>query len=248
MQPPDNDQQNPGGNNAPPRRPSGWLIALAIGLAVIVAGSLLLRVAPDALDGRGARVSLSYNLLWLGVLIASLVAGRRLNASKALRHAAIWIAIGAALVLAYSLRHEGAALGGRLFGALVPAQPVAEKNGISVGKSSDGHFRIVARVNGVAVRFLVDTGASEITLSPTDARRAGLLTDRLAYRVPMSTANGVVMAARVQLRDFSLGAIRMANVPAMVSQAPTDTSLLGMRFLGRLGEVKLSGDRLSLVP
>jgi len=111
---------------------------------------------------------------------------------------------------------------------------------------ADGQFVVEARVNGQPVRFMVDTGASDLMLSPADAARLGFDLDTLAYTHPYQTANGRVYGAPVRLGEVAVGPIVLRNVKASVNGAPLDHSLLGMSFLGRLGGFSVDGSRLTL--
>src|SRR3954466_4129647 len=81
-------------------------------------------------------------------------------------------------------------------------------------KASDGHFWAEGQVNGAPVRFLVDTGASNVSLTPADARRLGLDPQALVYDQRVSTAAGDSPAARVTLTSVSVNGVRVANVEA----------------------------------
>jgi len=87
-----------------------WLWFLAAALAVAAAVFWLVRRFPDAVAAREGRVNLTYLLALLGLLTGSLVMHRRASPGSVLRNAAIWIAIGAGLVAAYSFRHEAETL------------------------------------------------------------------------------------------------------------------------------------------
>ena len=109
-----------------------------------------------------------------------------------------------------------------------------------------GHFLVDADVNGVQVRFLVDTGASSVTLTAADAERIGLPVRALDYSARYETANGQILAAPVTLRDMQIGGEEIANVRASVTQAPLNVSLLGMSFLNRLAGYEVSREGLVL--
>jgi aspartyl protease family protein len=109
-----------------------------------------------------------------------------------------------------------------------------------------GHFLIDADVERAKIRFLVDTGATMVVLSPEDARRAGLSEDRLKFSREVSTANGNVRVAPVTLRKFKVGQIVLRDVEAVVNSAPMRVSLLGMSFLRRLDGWQVKGDKLYL--
>src|SRR5690606_7594403 len=102
-------------------------------------------------------------------------------------------------------------------------------------------------VNGTHIRFMVDTGASDVALTAADARRLGIDPQSLAYNTPYQTANGTIYAARVVLDRVTVGGIALRDVRASISQGDgLGTSLLGMSFLGRLDAVEVRGERLVL--
>jgi aspartyl protease family protein len=96
------------------------------------------------------------------------------------------------------------------------------------------------------MRFLVDTGASEVMLSPADARRLGYEPAALAYTRLYQTANGTVRGAPVTIPEIVIGPIRLTNVEASVNEHETEGSLLGMSFLGRLSGYQVNGNTLTL--
>ncbi len=109
-----------------------------------------------------------------------------------------------------------------------------------------GHFLVDGEVERARIRFLVDTGATMVVLSPADAERAGFTPDRLSFSQEVSTANGTVRVAPVTLRKFKVGQIVLRNVDAVVNSAPMRVSLLGMSFLKRLDGWQVKGDKLYL--
>jgi aspartyl protease family protein len=108
-----------------------------------------------------------------------------------------------------------------------------------------GHVIIEAVVNGAPVRFLVDTGASFVTLTPADARAAGLSPRQLAFNQRASTANGEVRIATVTLRELRLGQLTVSEVPAAVIEN-LKISLLGMSFLSRLQSYEMRDGKLTI--
>lgn len=116
----------------------------------------------------------------------------------------------------------------------------------SVRKESDGHFWAEARVNSTHIRFLVDTGASVVALTPNDAKKAGFKPTNLVYNVPISTAGGRVMAARVTLKYVAVGNVSVSNVQAVIIPEGLSHSLLGMSYLGKLQKVEATSHALIL--
>ncbi|HEX5079145.1 MAG TPA: TIGR02281 family clan AA aspartic protease [Geminicoccaceae bacterium] len=109
-----------------------------------------------------------------------------------------------------------------------------------------GHFLVEASVNGVPIDFMVDTGASEIVLSPRDARQLGFTPDQLRFTQEFESANGTVRAAPVELRELRIGQFQLFDLEASVNEAPLPISLLGMSFLRRLSSYEVADGRLIL--
>ena len=217
-----------------------WFLVFAIALAGLIA--YLVSAYPGALGGTGDKANLIY-LVLLGLLFGSSIIGfrgfRRRGGLARLGSTAkaglAWVAIAAVLVLGYSYRHELTGIKNRILGEMAPASPISTGKGrITVRAGANGHFFIDAEVNGKPVRFLVDTGASDIVLSPDDARRVGLDPARLSFTRVYSTANGIVRGAPVTLRSLTVGPLRITDMPASVNGAAMSGSLLGQTFLRRL--------------
>jgi aspartyl protease family protein len=121
-------------------------------------------------------------------------------------------------------------------------------NTITYRANHGGHVLLDAAVNGSSVHFLVDTGATLVTLTTEDARSAGLIDSDLRFTERMSTANGVVQMARVTLREIRLGQLTMEDVDAVVVDSPQrlQTSLLGMSFLKRLDGYEMHDGALTI--
>jgi aspartyl protease family protein len=121
------------------------------------------------------------------------------------------------------------------------APPTPTRNGLAPPSNQlvyradpNGHFFVDAAVNGTTIRFLVDTGATVVALTPDDARAAGVYPAGTGFSQTMSTANGETHAAPTTLRDVRLEQLDVDNVAAVVMEQPMAISLLGMSFLKRL--------------
>lgn len=128
------------------------------------------------------------------------------------------------------------------------APAVASAPSAAVLKGSDGHFWAEGQVNGEPVRFLVDTGATAVALTPTDAERLGFRPQDLDYSYRVTTAGGRSRAAAVTLSSVSVGGARLDDVRALVIEKGLDTSLLGMSYLGRLARFEATREALFLQP
>jgi clan AA aspartic protease (TIGR02281 family) len=131
-----------------------------------------------------------------------------------------------------------------------PPRPVFDVPGDSVVVQADsmGQFEVNASVNGAAVRFVVDTGATFVALTMGDARAAGIDTDRLRFTGHAQTANGIVALAPIMLEDVRIDDVTVHNVLGTVSRDGLRQSLLGMSFLNRLRSYQISGGRLTINP
>ena len=107
-----------------------------------------------------------------------------------------------------------------------------------------GHFYTTGNINGSSVRFLVDTGASMISLGASDARRIGIDASR-GQRGVTNTANGQAVVSRVKLDTVRVGEIVLNNVDALVHQQDMPMVLLGMSFLNRM-EMQRNGETMTL--
>ena len=122
---------------------------------------------------------------------------------------------------------------------------VGEHQEIRIGRSGDGHFYADASVNGKDIRFMIDTGASEIVLTPEDARTAGIAFDPEQGRALGDGASGIVVGQKVVLKSISLGAFAKTDTEvAVVSGAKV--SLLGQSFLAEVDEIVIHRDEMLL--
>lgn len=124
----------------------------------------------------------------------------------------------------------------------------AEGHVTAIPKASDGHFWANAVVNQRAIHFLVDTGATQVVLTPADAQRLGYTAANLNYDQKVITANGQTFAALVTLSTVGVGQSEVHNVEALVVKEGLNTSLLGMSYLGKLSRFEATPSSLILHP
>jgi aspartyl protease family protein len=119
---------------------------------------------------------------------------------------------------------------------------------VALGADPSGHYLADATVNGVAIRVMVDTGATIVALTAETARRLGIAPSSSAVRVGISTANGNVSAGLVKLAHVRLGNVDVYDVDAAVMPpGALSVNLLGMSFLGKLSRFQAGGGQLVLV-
>ena len=182
--------------------------------------------------------NLAYLALLGGAIAFWFFVENREGLGKGLRQIAVWALIFVGVIAAYGLW-------GDVRRTVIPQQSFSETDArIEVPRGADGHYHLTLEVNGVAVPFLVDTGASAVVLSAEDARRVGYDPDTLRYYTSANTANGTVPTAPVRLD--SIGPFGDAGLQAFVNGGQMETSLLGMDYLQRFSNVQIAGDRLIL--
>lgn len=110
---------------------------------------------------------------------------------------------------------------------------------------AQGHFVTTGAINGIAVRFLVDTGATQVSLNNSEAKRLGI--NYIAGQKTLtSTANGVVTTYKVKLDEVRVGNIVLNNVDGLVHAGGTlPIALLGMSFLNRMN-MRRDGEKMVL--
>jgi len=120
-----------------------------------------------------------------------------------------------------------------------------EANVVKLKADGRGHFVTLGSVNGSAVRFLVDTGATMIAMGRSDAERARI--DYLKNGRPSAsmTANGIVRTWVVKLNSVQIAGVTLHNVDAAIHDSELPLALLGMSFLNRM-EMQRDGDTLTL--
>ncbi len=123
--------------------------------------------------------------------------------------------------------------------------PAADGSGkIVMTADHQGHFLTQGTINGTSVRFLVDTGATLISLGASDARRIGIDSSR-GQKGMTNTANGQAVVSKVQLDTVRIGDVTLHQVDALVHQGELPVALLGMSFLNRM-EMLRDGSTMTL--
>lgn len=221
---------------------------LGLGFVALAAVLLLVSLTLPAAANENLRLALALSLLSLIGLGVGLGLGPRTGLAG--RQTLLWAAaiVSAATGLSYfsELRHLVLPATDRQITASARSQAgPAEAGSVTLRAESSGHFFATALVNGTAVEFLVDTGATDVALAPDDAVRLGIDLNNLTYDIPIMTANGQTRAAETELDEIVIGDIRIDHVTVTIPrQGALGQSLLGMGFLKRLSSFSVDSDRL----
>ena len=115
---------------------------------------------------------------------------------------------------------------------------------VILNADSRGHFSTQGTINGASVTFLVDTGASSVTLHASEAARMGIRY-KIGQPMGLSTANGIVPAWRVMFNSVRVGNITLHQIEGLVVESGLEVALLGMSFLNRT-DMKREGQTMTL--
>lgn len=121
-----------------------------------------------------------------------------------------------------------------------------QQHQVTLQRNRSGHYVAPGFINGQSVTFLLDTGATHVSVPADVAKAIGLRAGRPAQ---VSTANGVVQVYQTVLDSVQLGGIEMRNVQASINPyMPDDTVLLGMSFMKQLDMIQQQGTLTLKVP
>ncbi len=234
----------------PPSEPNRRL-RFAIWIGMLVLFALGLWKLATLFPGRAASdIDHAYIIQNIGIvalLSSGLIFSRRIGWGESFRNIAIWTGIAGVLMLAYSYQGEIADAALRVRAELIPSYGVTtDPHQLVLTADENGQFEVFGSVDGAPVQFLVDTGASDIVLSPADAKRLGVDVSQLSFTRAYETANGEGRGAPFTVASLAIGPIRFTNVAISINEAPMSSSLLGAPFFQRLASFEIKGRKLYL--
>lgn len=225
----------------PPRRFGPLFLLLGL---VGVGLWALSRYFPGSVSSGADWQSVAQGLMMV-TIVGSLLLRLRLRTHEALRYILVWAAIAGVLALGYTFRGDLGSAFGRVRAEFAPGYPAqVSPHEMVVTQSETGGFYVMGQVNGQPVRFLADTGASDIVLSPADAGRLGVDVHTLNFTDTAETANGVGRGAPFKAASLQVGPLRFNDVPMQINQAPMSASLLGMDYFRRLDSFQVKDGKL----
>ena len=182
------------------------------------------------------------------VLVVSSLVAQKLPIGKAIKMALMWVAIFGGFFVLFLFKDEGREVWRRATAEISGDAGQVEGTTLRLKREEDGHYWVRASVNGTPVRFMIDSGATTTTLSPSSARAAGLKPSG-GFPVVVDTANGTVELQRAEIDTLSVGNIVQHNAKVLIgSEGLGDTNLLGMSFLSTLKSWRVEEATLILEP
>jgi aspartyl protease family protein len=183
-------------------------------------------------------------LLMAAMLVMGGLISRREPAAKMLTMALAWVAIFAGGFILFTFRDNLGWVAQRLKAEAV-GTPVTEGKETRIPMAIDGHFWVDAQLNGHAVKFLVDSGATTTTIDRNTAKLAGIeISPRRDQYV--RTGNGVIRVASGRADELAIGGITRRDIALEVADND-DLNVLGMNYLSSLRRWGVEGRWLVLV-
>jgi aspartyl protease family protein len=149
----------------------------------------------------------------------------------------------------------GPALAGGLLGFVPFLAPILESGHeprategsdhvIRIKADSNGHYYAKGSADGVPLEFMIDTGASYITLTKEAAGR--LHAGPLSFDLATNTANGPIQNAQITIHQLTIGPYTASDIPAVVNGGALDEPLLGMSWLRLFRSIEIENGVMTL--
>lgn len=119
-------------------------------------------------------------------------------------------------------------------------------------KKEGGVYTIPCKINGLPLKFIFDTGASDVSISLTEAifmlKNGYLKKEDLGEKVFYSIANGDVSAGtKLNIKEIEFGGLKLYNIEASIIHETNAPLLLGQSVIGKLGKIQLDGNKLTIL-
>jgi aspartyl protease family protein len=193
----------------------------------------------------------SVQIIWGVTAVAFVGIGllaRRLPIGPTLKMIFAWSAIFVAAFVLASYRDSFQRVWTHVRAEFSPGGSVDQNGSVRVKMSDDGHFWVDTKINGLPMRLMVDSGATQTSIGTAAALSLDIAIDRSGRSVPVDTANGTVTAYPAQIRLLTVGPIKRSDFGILVSDSFGDTNVIGMDFLTSLDGWRVEGRDLILNP
>ncbi len=158
----------------------------------------------------------------------------------------IWTLILLTIILVYSFQYELTLIYERVKYNIFPNSPLNHNTSkkIIIPQNLDGHFYVTAKLDTKKIKFLIDTGASDVFISLNDAKLLDIDINKLSFIKKYYTANGITRAAPYEVMLFEIGDIKIQNIKIYIGENYSGISLLGMQVIEKLNSFKIDNNLL----
>jgi aspartyl protease family protein len=185
----------------------------------------------------------SLYLLMALMLVAGSLIARRERFAKLMTFLLAWIAIFGAGFVLFTFRDDLGYVAQRLRSE-ANGEPVVQDQQVRIPMAIDGHFWVEASLNGVPVKFLVDSGATMTTIGRATAEAAGIAVSANRTQV-VRTGNGMLRVSTGRADSLEIGPIERSSVGLHVTENE-DLNVLGMNYLSTMNRWGVEGRWLIL--
>ncbi|HEU0311497.1 MAG TPA: TIGR02281 family clan AA aspartic protease [Sphingomicrobium sp.] len=185
----------------------------------------------------------SLYLLMAIMLVAGSLIARRERFARTATMVLAWIAIFGAGFILFTFRDDLGYVAQRLKSEATGV-PVVEGQQVRIPMAIDGHFWVEGSVNGVPVKFLVDSGATMTTIGRETAQTAGVLVNTNRNQI-VRTGNGMLRVSTGRADTLSIGSIERGPIGLHIAENE-DLNVLGMNYLSTLNRWGVEGRWLIL--
>lgn len=185
----------------------------------------------------------SLYLLMAMMLVLGALINRREPIAKLFVMGLAWIAIFGGGFVLFTFRDDLGFLAQRLK-TEATGEPIVAGQEVRIPMAIDGHFWVEGRINGTAVKFLVDSGATVTTIDRATAIRAGANIAEARDQM-VRTGNGMINVSRGRAQSIEIAAIERRNLGLHIVD-DDDMNVLGMNFLSTLTRWSVEGRWLIL--
>ena len=190
------------------------------------------------------------NVIYILILIALLFMGfsrKEMPIKKIFEYAGLWIVFALVALVLYSYRFEIFEVKNRVFADLFPSQAINKNHQqLTINISQDGHYYINVRIKNFPVRFMIDTGASDVVIDEKIALKLGYDLRNIRYDKIFQTANGQSYGASIYFDEVDVSGVKFYNVQASITNSDLVIPLLGMSFLQKFYKYEFYRDKLIL--
>jgi len=190
------------------------------------------------------------NVIYILILIILLIMGfsrKELPMKKIFEFTGLWIVFALVALILYSYRFEIIEIKDRVLSDLFPSKAINKNHKqLVLNISQDGHYYLNVKIKNYEVKFMVDTGASDVVIDEKIALKLGYNLQNIKYDKIFQTANGQSAGASIYFDQVDVSGVKFYNVQASITNADLVIPLLGMSFLQKFYKYEFYRDKLIL--
>ncbi len=190
------------------------------------------------------------NVIYILILIVLLIMGfsrKEMPIKKVFEFTGLWIIFALVALILYSYRFEFSEIKDRVLSDLFPSKAINKNHEqLVLNIAQDGHYYLNVKIKNQTVRFMIDTGASDMVIDEKIALKLGYNLEKINYNKIFQTANGQSYGASIYFDEVDVSGVKFYNVQASITNSDLIIPLLGMSFLQKFYKYEFYRDKLIL--